>query len=123
VAVVNFKTSARLLSVSFRNGISGTKETFLCPADDKKFGLQVAGTLSVVFTPTAVNEKVVETKRKGNKFMASGFEQSSHYSNEKETSRHKKGVSFVLSTSEVLRNPHKIDKSKAHAVWREHFAH
>ena len=41
----------------------------------------------------------------------------------REKSRQKKGVSFFLSTSEVLRNPHKIDKSKAHAVWREHFAH
>jgi len=57
--------------------------------------------------------------------MASGFGQSSHYSGKikNKTSRHKKGVSFFLSTSEVLRNPHTNDKSKAHAVWREHFAY
>jgi len=69
-----------------------------------------------------VNKKAMETKKKN--IMASGLEQSSHYSEIKnKTSRHKKGVSFFLSTSEVLRNPHTNDKSKAHAVWREHFAY
>jgi len=41
---------------------------------------------------------------------------SSHYSDEKETSGHKKSVNFALSTHEALGKPTTNDKSKAHAV-------
>ena len=55
--------------------------------------------------------------------MAFGLGQSSHYSEIKnQTSRDKKGVSSVLSAIKALVKPTQKNKSKAHAVWREHFA-
>jgi len=47
---------------------------------------------------------------------------SSHWS-DKENHDTKKGVSFVLSAIKALVKPTSKDKSKAHAVWREHFAY
>ena len=42
-----------------------------------------------------------------------------HYSDSIAT---KKAWTKSLPTPEALRSPHRIDKSKAHASWREHFA-
>ena len=46
----------------------------------------------------------------------------SHYSGGKFCPQKKRGLN-TLPTHEALGRPHRIDKTKAHAGWREHFAH